>query len=83
MKFDHRPGEAVDFNDMTIETITIRTKDYQKLVALSRRTLHIAYCWNDHNNIPSHQMAKDTARDEGIESFDDANKFIQSLPVIN
>ena len=59
----------------------INNEQYEKLVILARRALHTAYVWNDHNFECARKIAEKTAKSVGINSFDDANNFIDSLPV--
>ncbi|RJX83451.1 hypothetical protein D3M70_00010 [Pseudomonas sp. LS-2] len=49
-----------------------------KLQSLARRTLWLAYVWNDHNFGPAHQEARTEAKKNGIESFEQANEFLES-----
>jgi len=67
---------------MSKKTIELKTSDYSKLVALARRTLHIAYVWNDHNFDDPDVMAVETAEQLEINNFNEANDFLGSLPVI-
>lgn len=60
----------------------IDSKVYEKLISLSRRTLHTAFVWNDHNFESPEAMAKETAASNGILNTDEANEFMASLPLI-
>lgn len=46
--------------------------------ALARRTLHLAYVWNDHNFVPAQQLARETAQSVGIFSFEDAEVWLEA-----
>lgn len=59
----------------------ISKEEYRKLVTLARRALHTAFVWNDHNFECAGKLAGKTAKSVGINSVDDANNFIDSLPV--
>ena len=51
------------------------------LMKLARRTLWIAYCWNDHNfDKPAHHYAQTTAAECGIKSFEEANAWLATPP---
>jgi hypothetical protein len=51
------------------------------LVALARRCLWIAYCWNDHNfEKPAHRYAQIEAEQHGIIDLDAANVWIAAAP---
>lgn len=63
--------EAVDLASEPDQTV---------LYKLARRTLWIAYCWNDHNFEAAHKEARRTAEECGINSFDDANDWLKKLP---
>lgn len=54
--------------------------DESVLLKLARRTLWIAYVWNDHNFEAAHEVARETCEAVGIKSFDDANRYLESLP---
>lgn len=56
--------------------------DMAKLLSLSRRTLHFAYVWNDHNFGTPKGMAKDTAIDAGLFTLDEANDFLEKFEAI-
>lgn len=64
------------------KTITISETEFRTLRALARRTLWVAYCWNDHNFGPAHKYARKAAGQAGINDFDQANAWLESLPVI-
>ena len=51
----------------------------EALVKLARRCLWLAYVWNDHNFDAAHVCARKTAEDVGIESFEEANTWLQAL----
>ena len=51
----------------------------EALVKLARRCLWLAYVWNDHNFDAAHACARKTAEDVGIESFEEANTWLQAL----
>jgi hypothetical protein len=51
----------------------------EALVQLARRCLWLAYVWNDHNFDAAHACARKTAEDVGIESFEEANTWLQAL----
>lgn len=53
-------------------------KDLGKIQSLARRTLWLAFCWNDHNFREAHTYAQTAAELSGIKSFEEANKFIES-----
>ena len=55
-------------------------EEYEKLVALARRTLWIAYCWNDHNFAAPETYATSDAKTNGFKDLEDANKWLSSLP---
>lgn len=57
-------------------------KNQESIQALARRTLWIAYCWNDHNFGPAHLEARREAERAGIGSFEEANKFIEAMPEV-
>jgi hypothetical protein len=57
-------------------------KNQQAIQALARRTLWIAFCWNDHNFGPAHLEARKEAERAGIDSFEAANRFIEAMPEI-
>jgi len=57
-------------------------KHQQAIQALARRTLWIAYCWNDHNFGPAHVEARKEAERFGIDGFHAANAFIEEMPDI-
>ena len=64
--------------------IELSRDQYRRLVILARMALHTAYVWNDHNfNDKPEVMCRITARGVGINTFDDANDFIASLPLQN
>ena len=54
------------------------TKAQKKhLEGLARRTLWIAYVWNDHNfDDDIRKYARETAEECGIKSIEDANTFL-------
>jgi predicted nicotinamide N-methyase len=51
----------------------------EKLQALARRTLWIAYVWNDHNFYAACVEARTEAEKHGIHNFEEANEFLSSL----
>ena len=51
----------------------------EQLLLLSRRTLHIAYVWNDHNFEAAHKIARETAKECGINSMEEAEDFMQKV----
>lgn len=53
--------------------------DDERLLLLARRTLHTAFAWNDHNFEPAHKMAKQEAKDCGIDSTEEAEEFLQRI----
>lgn len=55
-------------------------EDYEKLVVLARRTLWIAYCWNDHNFAAPETYATSDAKSKGFKDLKDANEWLSSLP---
>lgn len=61
---------------MTIEHVSVPCEDYEALVRLSRRALHTAYVWNDHNHQPVKALARKDAVDFGIRSINEANDFL-------
>jgi hypothetical protein len=46
---------------------------------LARRTLWLAFVWNDHNFDAAHIEARNACKLCGINSFDEANEFIESM----
>lgn len=46
---------------------------------LARRTLWLAFVWNDHNFDAAHTEALNACKALGINSFDEANEFIESM----
>lgn len=62
--------------------IKISRKNYKKLFKLARRALHTAFIWNDRNFKDAHLMLEDTANECGIESANEADEFLSSLPEI-
>lgn len=46
--------------------------------ALARRTLHLAYAWNDHNFDAAHLLARQTAEEVGIHSAEEAEAWLEA-----
>lgn len=72
--------DAADVNWMVEQRDQIREEN-EKLQQLARRTLWIAYCWNDHNFEAAHLQARKEAEAAGIHTFEEANAFLASLGV--
>lgn len=72
--------DAADVNWMVEQRDQMREEN-EKLQALARRTLWIAYCWNDHNFEAAHLQARKEAEAAGIHTFEEANAFLASLGV--
>lgn len=53
----------------------------ETLLKLARRTLWIAYVWNDHNFGPAHIEARNTCKALGIMTFDQANEWLAAPDV--
>lgn len=51
------------------------------LIALARRTLWLAYVWNDHNFDAAHLYAKREAQQHGINSFDQAQAWLDATEI--
>ncbi len=52
----------------------------RELLSLARRCLWIAYVWNDHNfQRRPDQYAREQAQDLGINSFEEANAWIEKI----
>jgi dihydrofolate reductase (trimethoprim resistance protein) len=50
-----------------------------RVIDLARRTLWIAWNWNDHNFKGAHTYARETAIENGINSFEEANEFLETI----
>jgi len=60
----------------TTKKRSLKDGDQEKLIALARRCLHLAYVWNDHNFPEAHIEAREQAQRLGINSFEAANEFL-------
>ena len=76
--------ECEDASDMQESPSVKLTRDqYIKLVLLSRRALHTAYVWNEHNfQFSPEEKCKITVKELGIGNLDAASDFLASLPLI-
>ncbi|MBI6948557.1 hypothetical protein [Pseudomonas koreensis] len=50
----------------------------EDLTSLARRTLWIAFCWNDHNFDHPHLLARKEAEELGITTFEQANAWLEA-----
>lgn len=62
--------------DALAEEVARLKQEREKLLPLARRTLWIAYSWNDHNFEPPHLYAREEAESLGINSMDAGNEFL-------
>lgn len=53
---------------------------FEQMLELARRTLWLAYVWNDHNFEAAHIEARKTARQNGIDNLEQANKWLADMP---
>lgn len=65
--------------DGLVSEVTIDDDDYEALVKLARRTLWIAYSWNDHNFEHPLAYARQEASSLGIKSFEEANNWLERI----
>jgi len=73
---DAYEASARDAEALRVENKSLKSS-VLKLYELARRTLHIAYVWNDHNFPHPKSLCRATAEEYGFTSFDDANNFLE------
>jgi len=82
---------VVDVNDTNVvdipndKSVALEAEEVvlmNNLYDLARRTLWIAWNWNDHNFGPAHNYAREEAIQQGIKSFEEANDFLDKLEPI-
>lgn len=59
-----------------------KPSEREELIALARRCLWIAYCWNDHNFEPANTYARTEAEKLGIQSFEHANEWLDKAALL-
>lgn len=54
----------------------VQMPEQDKLLALAKRCLFLAYVWNDHNFADAHIEAREQAQRLGINNLEMANEFL-------
>lgn len=60
----------------TTKTSDVQMSEQDKLLALAKRCLFLAYVWNDYNFADAHIEAREQAQRLGINNLEMANEFL-------
>lgn len=69
---------AVDMDNAARDGFRDGKASRDEAVKLARRTLWIAFNWNDHNFGPAHLQARKEAEELGITTFEQANAWLEA-----
>ena len=92
-KLEAQLAETREQRNRVVETLTKELNEYREretrikgilgiLEPLARRTLWIAFVWNDHNFDAAHKYALETAKKYDIHNFNEANDFLDKCDAI-